>query len=118
MKEERTAMVNQWETSVRMLRQRNYDIEKINLDLNSSQDVLDVQLDKLDDQNKFLEREQLNNKELHFLIEESNQENSRIRRERNETCNLVLELKSEVIFLRKFFLRKFLHICFISSCTR
>lgn len=97
MKDERAAMVKQWEIAVRMLRQRNCDIEKVHLDLSNTQDVLEQQLDMLDDQNNFLEREQINNKELHFAIEDLNQHNSRIRRERNETCNFVLELKSEVL---------------------
>lgn len=99
MQEERTSLVKQWQIAVNMLRQRNSDIEKVHTDITTTQEVIQQQMETLDDQNNFLEREKHNNKEMLFEIESLNVNSSRIRRARNEMSEHVLTLKSEVCFL-------------------
>lgn len=96
MREERNDLVKRWHTAVRMLRQRNLDIEKLYADINATQEVIAHQHELLDEQNTFLQREKDNNKEAQFEIESLNINSSRIRRERNEMTQYILLLNSEV----------------------
>ncbi|XP_030752346.1 coiled-coil domain-containing protein 39-like [Sitophilus oryzae] len=78
---EREALIVQWKEAVKMLKQRDEDIDVERDRILDAQNVLEKQQEHLSEEVRFLENEQRNNHETQLVLERINSLNSRLRRE-------------------------------------
>lgn len=110
LKEEKKSLVVRWQDSVRNLRQRDLDIDRVNGDLQTAQEVLLRQKLAVDEQNAFLKIELRNNEELAAEIQELNETNSQIRRELNHYIDIYLTLQNDMNTLKRAVVGEFIRL--------
>ena len=97
----RKALVRQWEGSVRVLHQRDEDINRTLEEIGALRTLAKERLKDLDEQKTFYENEQANNKELEMQIEAINKESCELKERIAYLEKVNVEMNSNVIFLKK-----------------
>ncbi|XP_056637755.1 coiled-coil domain-containing protein 39 [Diorhabda sublineata] len=98
---ERDALINQWKDTVKMLQQRDNDIIRTQEEMYHVQEMIQKQEEKLEQENKFLENEKRNNRNLELEIQEANNVNSKLRREMADLYQMLLLMNTDVSILLK-----------------
>ncbi|RZC32695.1 coiled-coil domain-containing protein 39 [Asbolus verrucosus] len=98
---ERNALIQQWKDSVKILHQRDSEIDRLQLQILEMQEIMDKEQEKLEEQNDFYSNEVRNNDELEHETQQLNLLNSRMRRELNELMQYLLLLNSQADTLRR-----------------
>ncbi|XP_044268674.1 GRIP and coiled-coil domain-containing protein 2-like [Tribolium madens] len=98
---ERNALIQQWKESVNILHQRDNDIDRLQAQMLETQEIIEKEEEKLDEQKQFYENEVRNNNELEHEAQQLNLLNSRIRRELNEMSQNLFFLNSQADTLRR-----------------
>lgn len=94
---ERNALIQQWKDSVKILHQRDNDIDRLQVQMLELQEIIEKEQEKLEEQKQFYENELKNNNELEHESQQLNLLNSKMRRELNEMGQDMLILNSQVI---------------------
>ncbi|XP_057653393.1 coiled-coil domain-containing protein 39-like [Diorhabda carinulata] len=98
---ERDALINQWKDTVKMLQQRDNDIIRTQEEMYHVQEMIQKQEEKLEQENKFLENEKRNNRNLELEIQEANNVNSKLRREMADLYQMLLLMNTDYHTLKR-----------------
>ncbi|XP_076271047.1 coiled-coil domain-containing protein 39-like [Rhynchophorus ferrugineus] len=93
---EREVLIRQWKEAVKMLKQRDDDIDAEHEKIVDAEAVLEKQKERLAEENSFLENEKRNNHELEMDLDRINALNSRLRSELNDLEQSVFKAVSEI----------------------
>lgn len=100
---QRENLIKQWKDTVKMLQQRDADIETRQERILEAEAVLEEQQEHLEDENAMLKNEQRNNHAVELELEQLNAANSRIRREFGDLQQTMYAIVNEVI-IRVYFI--------------
>ena len=94
--EERNALIQQWKDSVKILQQRDNDIDHTQTQILETQEIIEKEQEKLQEHKQFHENELKNNNDLEHEKQQLNYLNSKLRRELHELSQYTLLLHSQV----------------------
>ncbi|KAJ8916181.1 hypothetical protein NQ315_016320 [Exocentrus adspersus] len=98
---ERDALVKQWKEAVKMLQHRDEDVIKAQEQIVCTQELIEKQKERLNEENGFLANEQRNNHELDLEMESLNALSSRMRRNYSDLTQELLIMNSELHGLKR-----------------
>ncbi|XP_063902797.1 coiled-coil domain-containing protein 39 [Zophobas morio] len=99
--EERNALIQQWKDSVKILQQRDNDIDHTQTQILETQEIIEKEQEKLQEHKQFHENELKNNNDLEHEKQQLNYLNSKLRRELHELSQYTLLLHSQADTVRR-----------------
>lgn len=92
---EQRALMKRWQDSIGVLRQRDEDLQDVELQIDSAGEALLIQQELVEEQNTFLKNERTNNSSIEEETANLNQQNSRARRDLNQIIDYIAMLTND-----------------------